>query len=230
MLIFRHQDGKKVASPEQMQIYLQPVTATIKSLPPHSGVSTYLPRFGSQGQMTEEEIRESLRRFINNWQTLIGADPSQLSLVDRIDQPDGSKLANYEQRPSRYPLRGNYGRLQIQFTSDRRLLNLSSTCLPDADHWQSAIAALPSQVDREAAVKHLLDSGASYRDATGSPRIYPLSANNRLNARELVVYVFPSKTVVNALELHLAWEIEVANASFKTIYVDAVNGETIATS
>ena len=43
--------------------------------------------------MNEEETRESLRRFIRDWQELIGSDPAKLSLIERTDQPDGSKLA-----------------------------------------------------------------------------------------------------------------------------------------
>ena len=95
--------------PERTEVHLQPVTATIQSLAANVGLLLYLPKVGTGPAMNEEETRESLRRFINEWRRLIGADPSQLSLVEQLDQPDGTKLANYEQRPFRYPLRGDYG-------------------------------------------------------------------------------------------------------------------------
>ncbi len=50
----------------QVQPTLQPVTATIESLP--AGHQLYLPKLGVAPVMTEEETRESLRRFLRDWQ------------------------------------------------------------------------------------------------------------------------------------------------------------------
>ena len=110
--------------------YLEPVTATIKGLPADLATPQRLPKVGSNAEMNEEEMREALRRFINDWRVLIGSNSSQLSLIERVDRPDGTKIAVYEQRAFRYPLRGNFGKLQIHFTADRRLLNLTSSCIP----------------------------------------------------------------------------------------------------
>src|SRR4051812_32005588 len=52
---------------------LQPVTATIRSLPPALSAPLYLPKVGEGTPMTEEETRESLRRFIGYAHDLIGA-------------------------------------------------------------------------------------------------------------------------------------------------------------
>src|SRR5688572_3074646 len=76
---------------------LQPITATIRSLPSNSTRPLELPKLGTGATMNEEETRESLRRFIRDSRELIGSDPAKLSLVERADQPDGSKLAIYEQ-------------------------------------------------------------------------------------------------------------------------------------
>jgi hypothetical protein len=65
---------------------LQPVTATIESLPKNITTGLYLPKLGANPTMSEEETRESLRRFIRDWQGPIGADPAKLSLVERTDQ------------------------------------------------------------------------------------------------------------------------------------------------
>lgn len=207
---------------------LQPVTATILSLPPKASSSLYLPRIGATAVMNEEETRESLRRFINEWQQLIGADPAKLSLVERADQPDGSKLANYEQRPFRYPIRGNYGKLQIHFATDRRVLNLSSSCIPDADRLQTALSALNVQLRSKEAIQQLRDNGLVYTDSKGNKVSSRVAAASQINARGLVVYILPSKTSPEALEFHLAWEIELSNAPVKIAYLDAISGEIVA--
>ena len=148
--------------------YLQPVTATIRRLPGDLGGTLYLPKVGSNAEMNEEETREALRRFINDWRVLIGSNPSQLSLIERTDNPDRTKVALYEQRVFRYPLRGDFGKLQITFTGDRRLLNLTSSCIPDAERLQATLASLTPQLSAEDAVKTISEKGATYTDALGN--------------------------------------------------------------
>lgn len=211
------------------ELQLQPVTGTILSLPAKASSALYLPKLGAAATMDEEETRESLRRFIREWQELIGSDPAKLSLVERIDQPDGSKLATYEQRPFRYPIRGNYGKLQINFTSDRRVVNLTSTCIPDADRIQSALSALNARPKAEDAIQQLRDKGLSYLDANGNKQSFTLPASANINARQMTIYVLPAKNRPEALEFHLAWEMELTNAPIKLAYVDALSGETVAT-
>ena len=208
--------------------YLEPVTATIKNLPADSGTPRYLPKVGSNVEMNEEETREALRRFINDWRVLIGSDPSQLSLIERVDRPDGTKIALYEQRAFRHPLRGDFGKLQINFTGNRRLLNLTSSCIPDADRLQSALALLTPRVTAEEAIKHVRDKGVSYTDSSGNQQTFNVSGSNELDSREIVTYVLPSKPEADSLQIHIAWEVTVSNAPFKTVYVDALNDEVIA--
>ena len=54
--------------------------------------------------------------------TSIGANPQELSLVERTDEAGGTKLARYQQKPFRYPLRGDYGKLMIRFRNDGKLV------------------------------------------------------------------------------------------------------------
>jgi len=214
--------------PEKTEVHLQPVTATIQSVAANLGLPLFLPKVGIDPAMNEEETRESLRRFVNEWRRLIGADPSQLSLVEQLDQPDGTKLANYEQRPFRYPLRGDYGKLQIHFSPDRRVLNVTSTCIPDTERMQTALVAVTPQIKWEDAVKRLQNNGIIYTDANANQQTYRLTANNSVNALGLVIYVLASKTRADAVEFHLAWELEVTNAPVQTAYVDAVKNEIFA--
>jgi hypothetical protein len=208
---------------------LQPVTATILSLPANANGNLLLPKVGATAVMSEEETRESLRRFIKEWQQLIGTDPTKLSLVERVDQPDGTKLAKYEQRPFRYPLRGNYGKLQIGFAADRRIISLTSSCIPDAERIQASLPAFSGvRLRSKDAIQKLRDNGLAYTDVNGNKVSSKLPAASEIKARGLVIYVLPSKNPTEALEFHLAWEIDLSNAPVNIAYTDAISGEIIA--
>lgn len=208
---------------------LQLTTATVASLPPSTSTNVYLPKLGAKAVMSEEETREALRRFIRDWQVSIGADPAKLSLVERVDLPDGSKVARYEQRSFRYPIRGNYGNLEIRFTAERRVLNLVSTCIPDADKIQTALAAVPIKLKAEDALTALAATDIQYSNASGTKLNFRPTANNKLEPHELVTYISPAGSESNRLEFHVAWEIGVSNAPFQIAYVDAVTGQVVGT-
>jgi hypothetical protein len=205
---------------------INPRTATIENLPATS--SLYLPKVGSKPTMSEEETREALRRFINEWQGLIGADPAQLSLLENVDKA-GSKFARYEQHPFRFPLRGGYGSLQISYTADRRVIGFSSTCIPNTDRLQPAISTMSPQFGWAEAASRIASLPAPYRSDQVQQGTYQLSQANQPVVRELVIYVKES-SADQGLVFHLAWEIEVSNAPFKLVYLDAVNGEILVTS
>jgi len=216
------------------EIKLSPITATIESLPSNSRASLYLPKIGTAAVMNEEETRESLRRFIRDWSELIGSDPARLSLVDHSVQPDGSGLANYEQRPFRFPIRGNYGRLHIRYGPDRRVLSVSSTCIPDADRVRTALRALgatgtlSARLTAEDAIKKLRGNEIPHFDPKAANSTFRLPAGAELKVRELVTHIQPSKARADALEFRIAWEIELSNAPVKRVYVDSISGETFA--
>src|SRR6185295_17698160 len=139
----------------------------------------------------------------------IGADPAKLSLVERVDNPDSSKTANYEQRPFRYPIRGNYGKLQIVFANNRRVLSLSSSCIPDAERMQTALAAITPKLSSDDAIKVVRENEITYSDTKGMNLNFRVPASAEVTPRELVTFISPSATS-DALEFHLAWETEVA--------------------
>jgi len=213
-----------------MDVQLQPVTATVMNLPATGAASLYLPKVGAGATMSDEETRESLRRFIRDSEDLIGSDPAKLSLIEIVNQPNGSSVANYEQRPFRFPIRGNYGKLHITFTSDRKVVDLVSTCIPDADRIQNSLSALGIKIRSHDAVQQLRAQGVTYVDARGNKTIFAVPATVQTTPQELTVYVRPSAIKPDELEFHLAWEIEFTGAPFKFVYVDAVNGEILAVS
>ncbi len=201
---------------------LHPYTGTLESLPANLPASIHLPKIGDpEKPPTEADTREALRRFIVEWQRLIGAEPNELSLVERTDEPTGIKVARYEQRPFRYPLRGGFGNLIIRFRSDGQIVGLSSNCIPNAERLQTALGNVTPEVTREQAV-------AQVRNRQN------LAATAVVEPQQLVVYAQPAKPTQGAasggLEMRLAWEINVTNGSAPKVYVDAVSNEIIATS
>lgn len=209
---------------------LQPVTATIRSLPTFTGTPLYLPKVGDTIPMNEENTRESLRRFITSIIPLLGARQQQLSLIQRIDAADGTKKALYEQRPFRYPLRGGYGKLEITFTPDRRVLQISSTCVPDTEQLQRTGAARPKW-DAEKVGAQIAGRTFTYRDSAGNTQTLTIAQGENLTVRELVIYPLPRLGDPAILEFHLAWEITVKRVpdSFN-IYLDAVTDEILGVS
>lgn len=205
---------------------LQPVTATIESLPKTTATALLLPKVGAMPTMNEEETRESLRRFIRDWQGPIGADPAKLSLVERVDQPDGSKVARYEQRAFRYPIRGNHGKLEIRFTQERRVLNISSTCIPDADKIQTALAAVTSKLKPEDVLQQVTTKEIAYSGTGATSLTFRPTANNKLELHELVTYITTAGQT-NALAFYVAWEVGISGAPFQLVYLDALTGEVV---
>jgi hypothetical protein len=66
-----------------------------------------------------------------------------------------------------------------------------------------------------------------YTDPKGNKVNSKLPAGGELKPRELVVYILASKSQPEALEFHIAWEIELSAAPVKIAYLDAVSGEII---
>jgi hypothetical protein len=221
-----YQLSQRYGLPGKTEANLHPYTATLENLPANLPAPLYLPKLGSLTKPTEEDFRESLRRFIVEWQTLIGADPNQLSLVERTDEPSGVKVARYEQKPFRYPLRGDFGNLVIRFRSDWQLVGLSSNCIPNADRLQGTLNSLTPKVTAEQAVNHIKSQPVT----TGQQQTISLPASATVEARQLVVYVQPSKDPPSGLTFRLAWEIDVTNGPITKVYLDALSDEIIATT
>ncbi|HSK64636.1 MAG TPA: hypothetical protein VK893_12375, partial [Pyrinomonadaceae bacterium] len=135
-----YQISQRYGTAGKTEASLNPYTGTLQSLPANTA-AIVLPKVGTEPEQTEEQTRESLRRFIVEWRQLLGAEPEQLSLVERTDEASGVKLARYEQRPFRYPLRGEFGQLVIRFRPDRQVVSLASNCIPNAERLQAPLNA-----------------------------------------------------------------------------------------
>lgn len=193
--LVRSQGIERAPAPE-----LDPVTATIRALP-QLPTRLRLPHIGLQEMMSENELREAARRFIAAHATLLGAEPTVLSLVAVEDGPQGSRILRYRQAAFVYPLADGYGAVEITALPDGRLLNLASSAIPDAGRVARGIAELRPIVSAEQAV----------RRAGGT------------SARRVVI--FPLVQPPSTLNFHLAWEVVGPSA---LAYIDARTGEPLA--
>lgn len=207
---------------------LQPVTATLRSIPTFAGTALYLPEIGEDVPMTDEETNEALRRFIASAGALLCPDTQQLSLVQRVNGADGVKQARYEQRPFRYSLRNGYGELLISFTPDRRIVQISSTCVPDIERIRRGFIGLAQQrLSADKVLENLEGRAVSYKDAGGNQQTLTLPAKDKIHIRELIIYPIAREAEPSLLEFHVAWEARTDDAPDVAIYLDSITGDII---
>jgi hypothetical protein len=136
--------------------------------------------------------------------------------------------ALYQQRPFRYSFRGGYGKLEITFTPDRRVLQINSTCIPEIESLQRSGAGIRPKADAEKVISGLTGRNLSYQDSAGNTQTFTVAKGDEVTVRELVVYPTLRAGNTPILEFHLAWEIAVKRATDSlTIYLDAVTDELI---
>lgn len=210
---------------------LQPVTASLRSLPALP-MPLYLPKVGdntaqSKQQLGDDATTESLRRFINDNARLFGVDPQQLSLILLTDAADGTRKAKYQQRPFRYPIRGGFGELEISFTADRRILQITSTCIPEIEQLQRAGAGIRPKLSADEVARRMIGRSFTYTAAAGNTETRSIETSDVVTVHELVVYpvLRPGQ---DALDFHLAWEVLVGREQKRAVYVDAITDEIIA--
>lgn len=217
---------------------LRPVTATVEGIPAELGAPLRLPKviMDSSGN-TDEEQRESLRRFISSAAPLLGIEPRELSLISITDAgvEAGARRATYRQRPFPHPLRNGFGTIEITFTPDLRVVALSSTAIPDAERLRRALVAVNVRLDERQAIEALLNkplaTPITAASATGGvqQQARTLTSTEGVAARQLVV--FPIQTDdETTIRLHIAWEIDAGTPDRLLAYVDAVTGELLGTA
>lgn len=219
-------NGQSAAAPD-----LQPVTATVRALPAGQGAPPlYLPKVGeeTEGRLpNEEETREALRRFIADARPLLGVAPENLSLAEQTETA-GIKTAVYEQKPFSHPLRGGYGLIKISFAADRRIVELTSTAIPEAERIERGLLAVRPQLTA-ADVAARLAGRAVTLDGTPPAAAQTITLTNldEKMVGDLVIYPTRAGTDTATLDFHLAWEVTTTGATPLNVYVDAVTGETL---
>lgn len=210
---------------------LHPVTGAIVSLPQPSNQPFLLPKVGEGVPMREDEIRESLRRFLKDGGALLcGSSPQQLSLTERTDETDGTKRAVYQQQIFRYPLRGDFGKIEIVFKASRQIIGIKSMCLPYSENLQRMISELRpnSEITPESLVAKIKGQTVTIKNEDGSATVETITVNNEneINVQELVVYSQETTSNSTGIELHLAWAVKLSNKAMA--YYDAQTGNLLA--
>jgi hypothetical protein len=211
---------------------LSPVTATLRALPAGLGDFPRLPLVGidDEKKRTEEETRESLRRFLATAAPLLGIDLKQLSLVGIADAPAGAgaRRAVYRQNPFAYPLRNGYGAVEVTFTPDLRVVGLSSTAIPDAERLGRTLAQVPKTLTAEQAAAALANRPVTFADRSGAQQTRTVAQVDPAAARQLVVFPLRRDADPASLELHVAWEVALGGPdSTLYAYVDAATGDVL---
>lgn len=222
---------------------LLPVTATVKSLPANLPTPVRMPlvtlddksarkKGGDKAaRNTDEQTRESLRRFVASAAPLVGVDLSELSLVEIVDAPGGARTAHYVQNSFPYPLRNGYGEVFVTFTPDLRVTALSSTAIPDAESLRRTLAQVTQTVAADKAATSLANSTITYTDSAGNRQTHTITQADSLTSRALVLYPVRREGDPQTLELHIAWEVAAGNAASPLlVYVDAATGQQIGAS
>ena len=204
---------------------LQPITATIRDLPAGAQVNVLLPKVGTGASMSDDDTRESLRRFIDSTRVLIGSAAPQLSLVQTSKGETVPEQALYQQKPLRYALRNGFGEVRIGFAPDRRVLHFSSTCIPNLPGLQRSLGNIKINLTAEQAAEYLSGRSFSFTDSSGTHQ-FSISPGEPVDVKQIVV--FPVRSPDNStLNLHLAWEITVGTTPARTVYLDAVKSEVL---
>jgi hypothetical protein len=222
---------------------LLPVTATLRSLPANLQTPPRMPlvtindksakrKNGDRAATnTDEQTRESLRRFMASAAPLVGVDLGELSLVEIVDAPGGARTARYVQNSFPYPLRNGYGEVSVTFTPDLRVIALSSTVIPDAESLRRSLAAVTQTVAADKAAASLANSTITYTDSAGNRQTHNITQSDALTSRALVLFPVRREGDPQTLELHIAWEIAVGDpAAPLYVYVDAATGQQIGAS
>lgn len=209
---------------------LQPVTATLKSLPANLAVPPRMPlvTLGDKKAQGDEETRESLRRFIASAAPLLGVTPQELSLVEVKDAGGGARTARYRQNPFQYPVANGYGVVEVTFTPDLRVVGLDSTAIPDSDQLRRSLAAVKPALDAAHAAAAVANRAVTFKDRNGTTQTRTVMQTDAATARQLVVFPLLREGNAAALELHVAWEVAVGGPEAPLlVYVDAVTGDVL---
>lgn len=220
--------GQPAPAPE-----LRPVTATLAALPANLVTSVRMPKvvINEEEKISEEEIRESLRRFIQTAGPLLGVSTGDLSLVgvEEVAGTPGRMRAAYRQTRFAHPLRNGYGDVEVTFTvPDMIVTGLSSTAIPDSERLRRSLAAVTQQLTAQTAATSLANRAVVYKDRDGAQQTHTVAATEQVAARQLVIFPVPSASDPARLELRLAWELSAGTAAAPLlVYVDAVTGEQL---
>jgi hypothetical protein len=162
--------------------------------------------------------REAVKRFIDQWRELVGADPLTVSLIAGTDAGDAHRLT-YRQANYAFPITGNFGEMTAIISRDGRLLQLDDRFIP--------IVEMPQKpaIDREEAARRVVGRTFTYSDIAGRPQQVRVDNPQEIKVKRVVVAPIEKP---DRIEVRLAWEIVAGSSMTWTVYIDAMTGEEIS--
>jgi hypothetical protein len=196
---------------------LYPIIYTPRSLVNVSGGIKIMAAAPEPGTETLAQ-REAVKRFIDQWRDLVGADPLTISLVAGTDAGDAHRLT-YRQANYAFPIIGNFGEMTAIISRDGRLLQFDDHFIP--------IVELPQKpaIDREEAARRVVGRTFTYSDIAGRQQQVRVDNPAEIKVRRVVVAPVEKS---DRIEVHLAWEIVAGTSLSWTVYIDAMTGEEIS--
>jgi hypothetical protein len=170
---------------------------------------------------TEEmATREAAKSFLTRWKDLLGIDPAGISLTS-VTNSAGSLRFEYAQANYPFPIIGNYGQLTMAISAEGRLSRLDDRLIPVVD--------LPSRpsLDREGAIRKVIGKTFRSTDSTGREQQTSVTDRTQVEVKQLAVVPVDRG---DAIEIHLAWEINVGKSPVWVFYIDAFNGQELKTA
>jgi hypothetical protein len=204
------------------RLEFEPVLFTPRALPLELAGRINLNSKG--GAWGEAEAKESLRRFIYRWRTLLGGDHrneaaylKDLSLVSFTDEGTLYR-AVYQQMSFPFPLVNGYGELRCVLSKQGALLQLGSRLVPAVE--------LPSRatIEPQAIIDKFIGREFSYTSIAGQVMRYRVARREEITVKDPVVY---PKLEKDRLTFHLAYPVEAGRGLSWTVYVDGMTGQEI---
>jgi hypothetical protein len=195
---------------------LYPIAYTPRSL---LGVTGGIKIMADKPEPGNETIalREAMKRFIDRWQDLLGADLASVSLVSGDQSSDIQRLT-YRQANYSFPIAGNFGEMVAVISADGRLMQLDARFIPAVD-----LPARP-EVQREIAARTVVGRTFTYTDFAGREQRAKITNPGEVIVKQVVILPIEKG---DAIEVHLAWEIVAGNSLSWTVYIDAISGEEL---
>ena len=194
-----------------------PVTYTPRSLTGTSGGIKIMPAAPEPG--TESiALREAVKRFIERWRELIGADPATVSLTSATPVDGNGERLTYRQSNYPFPIVGGYGEMTAIVSGDGRLLQLDDRFLPLVE------VPLRPQIEKDVAARRVVGRTYTYSDIAGREQRVEISNLDQVMVKGVVVVPIEKG---DTIEVHLAWEIVAGGSLSWTVYIDATTGEEL---
>ncbi|MGH9760273.1 MAG: hypothetical protein ACREDR_17535 [Blastocatellia bacterium] len=197
---------------------LYAVTYTPKSLPSTLEGMKITPA-QSAGLEDGTGLREAAKIFLDRWRDLLDAGPEALSLISAA-QTGNTTALTYRQANYPYPVVGEFGTLTLLITQDGRLKQIDDQFIPVVD--------LPNRpaLDRNAVAERVIGRAFKASDSSGKGKTVSVTDAKQIAVKQIVVLPLRKPA---AIEIHLAWQVDVTAETGCTVYVDAMNGETLVT-